>query len=116
MLLISVNTQNAVNALVSNKSTAIKYPNKSDITNFSSKKINTIAPLYKRLLEIVLDSLRERMDDHPFFFTLLHMPKHISKMIVATAKSTIGLTGANTLNIETMIRDLVFISVKNVPC
>jgi hypothetical protein len=68
----------------------MKYPNKSLRTNFSSKKINTIAPLYKRLLEIVLDNLRERIDAHPFFFTLLHTPKHISKMIVNTAIKTIG--------------------------
>ena len=83
--------------------------------NFSSKKINTIAPLYKRLLEMVLDSLRERIDAHPFLRTLRQMPKAISRIIVNTAKSTIGLTGANTLNIDTSKRDLVFILINNVP-
>lgn len=78
---------------------------------FSSKKINTIAPVYNRLLEIVLESLRERIDAHPFFFTLRQMPKNISRMIVATAISTIGLTGANTETIETRRRDLVFILI-----
>lgn len=64
---------------------------------------------------MVLESLRERIDAHPFFRTLLQIPKHISKIIVATAISTIGLTGANTDNIETSKRDLVFIIVKDVP-
>jgi hypothetical protein len=34
-------------------------------------------------------------------------------MIVATAISTIGLTGANTDTIETRRRDLVFILIKD---
>jgi hypothetical protein len=83
--------------------------------NFSSRNINTIAPLYKRLLEIVFESLRERIDAHPFFRTLLQMPKAISRIIVNMAKSTIGLTGANTVIIETRKRDLVFIRVNDMP-
>jgi hypothetical protein len=58
----------------------------------------------------VLDSLRERIDAHPFFFTLLQMPKAISRMIVKIAISTIGLTGASRVNIEKAnSRSLVFI-------
>ena len=64
---------------------------------------------------MVFDSLRERIDVHPFFRTLRQIPKYISRMIVAIAKRTIGLTGANTDNIETIKIVLVFISVKNVP-
>jgi len=93
----------------------MKYPNKSAKTNLSSKKINTIAPEYKRLLEIVLESLRERIDAHPFFRTLLQMPKHISRMIVKIAINTIGLTGANTDNKDTNNMLLVFISVNDMP-
>ena len=62
---------------------------------------------------MVLESLRERIDAHPFFFTLRQMPKNISRMIVATAISTIGLTGANTDTIETRRRDLVFILIED---
>jgi hypothetical protein len=36
-------------------------------------------------------------------------------MIVKTAINTIGLTGANTDNKETKNRDLVFISVNDMP-
>jgi hypothetical protein len=78
--------------------------------NFSRRKINTIAPEYKRLLEIVFESLRELIEHHPFFFTLRHTPNPISKMIVATAIRTIGFTGASTANIEnTNNKDLDFI-------
>ena len=64
---------------------------------------------------MVLESLRDRIDDHPFLRTLRQIPKHISRMIVATAISTIGLTGANTDTIETSRRDLVFIIFNNMP-
>jgi hypothetical protein len=43
------------------------------------------------------------------------MPKHISKMIVKIAIKTIGLTGANTVIIETRKRDLVFIRINDMP-
>jgi hypothetical protein len=61
----------------------------------------------------VLESLRERIDAHPFLRTLRQMPKNISRIIVATAISTIGLTGANTDIIETRRRDLVFILIED---
>jgi hypothetical protein len=110
MLLISVNTQKVVNALVNTKSIAMKCPNKSATTYFSSRKINTIAPLYKRLLEIVCESLRERIDAHPFFFTLLHIPKAVSKMINKTAIITKGFIGAKIVSTEKAnIDNLVFI-------
>ena len=64
---------------------------------------------------MVLESLRERIDAHPFFTTLLQMPKPISRMIVKIAIKTIGLTGANTVIIETRKRDLVFIRVDDMP-
>ena len=59
---------------------------------------------------MVLDNLRERIEAHPFFFTLLQMPKAMSKMIVAIAISTIGLTGAISVNNENTNKvSLVFI-------
>ena len=64
---------------------------------------------------MVLESLRERIDAHPFFRTLLQMPKAISKMIVKIAIKTIGLTGAKTVIIETRKRDLVFIRINDMP-
>ena len=64
---------------------------------------------------MVFESLRERIDAHPFLRILRQMPKNISRMIVATAISTIGLTGADTDTIETRRRDLVFIIFNNVP-
>ena len=62
---------------------------------------------------MVLESLRERIDAHPFLRTLRQMPKNISRIIVATAISTIGFTGANTDTIETRRRDLVFILIED---
>ena len=64
---------------------------------------------------MVFESLRERIDANPFFFTLRQMPKAISRIIVNMAKSTIGLTGAKTVIIETRKRDLVFIRVNDMP-
>jgi hypothetical protein len=59
---------------------------------------------------MVLDSLRERIDAHPFFFTLRQIPKAISRMIVKIAISTIGLTGAIKVQIENTNKvSLVFI-------
>jgi hypothetical protein len=65
---------------------------------------------------MVFESLRERIDAHPFFFTLRQMPKNISRTIVAIAIKTIGLTGANTDTIEISRRDLVFILIYYMPC
>jgi hypothetical protein len=65
---------------------------------------------------MVFESLRERIDAHPFFFTLLQMPKNISRTIVAIAIKTIGLTGANTDTIEISKSDLVFILIYYMPC
>jgi hypothetical protein len=64
---------------------------------------------------MVFESLRERIDAHPFLRTLLQMPKNISRTIVAIAINTIGLTGANTDTIEIRRRDLVFILIYDVP-
>jgi uncharacterized membrane protein len=71
----------------------MKCPKISLITNFSKKNINTIAPLYKRLLEIVCESLRERIL-FPFF-QLRQTPKQVSKIIAITAINTSGLIGVN---------------------
>jgi hypothetical protein len=62
---------------------------------------------------MVLESLRERIDAHPFLRTLRQIPKNISSIIVAIAIKTIGLTGANTDTIETRRRDLVFILIED---
>jgi hypothetical protein len=59
---------------------------------------------------MVLDSLRDRIDAHPFFFTLRQIPKAISRMIVKIAISTIGFTGAIKVQIENTNKvSLVFI-------
>jgi hypothetical protein len=59
---------------------------------------------------MVLDNLRERIEAHPFFFTLLQMPNAISRMIVKIAISTIGLTGAISVHNENTNKvSLVFI-------
>ena len=100
MLLTSVITQKKVNAFVNTKSIEIKCPRMSATTNFSSKKMNTIAPEYKRLFEMVCESLRERMEDQPFFFTLRQIPKHVSKMIDKIATKTNGFTGAKIANVD----------------
>jgi hypothetical protein len=88
--------QKKVNILVNIKSTAIKCPKISLITNFSNKNTNTIAPLYKRLLEIVCESLRERIL-FPFF-QLRQIPKQVSKIIEVTANKTKGFIGAKIVS------------------
>ena len=96
MLLISVTTQKKVNIFVNTRSTATNWPSMSATTYFSSKNINTIAPEYKRLLLIVWLKRLERIEVHPFFFTLHQMPKVVSNIIARIAIKTSGLTGAKT--------------------
>ncbi len=112
MLLTSVITQKKVNAFVNTKSIAIKCPRMSATTNFSSKKMNTIAPEYKRLFEMVCESLRERIEVQPFFLTLRQIPKHVSKMIAKIATKTNGFTGAKIANVDSKkIDSLDFIKI-----
>lgn len=109
MLFNSVITQKNVNIFVNTKSIAIKCPKISLITNFSKQKINTIDPLYNKLLEIVCESLRERIL-FPFF-TLRHIPKHVSKIIAVIPIKTSGLIGDKTENKDSSKIDiLVFIN------
>ena len=95
---------------MSSKSIAMKCARISAITYFSNRNTKTIAPLYKSVLEIVCESLRERMDFHPDFLTLLQMPKQVSKMIAKIATITSGLTGVKIVSTEkTNSESLVFI-------
>ena len=96
MLFTSVTTQKNVNIFVKTRSIAMNWPKISATTNFSSKKINTIAPEYKRLLLIVWLRRRDRIEDQPPFLTLRQIPKDVSKMIDKIAISTRGVTGAKT--------------------
>ena len=72
----------------------------SAITYFSNKNTKTIAPEYKSVLEIVCESLRERIDFHPPFLTERQIPKHVSKIIAKTAMITKGFTGVKIVKIE----------------
>lgn len=98
MLLISVTTQKKVNIFVNTRSIAMNWPKMSATTNFSSRKINTIAPEYKRLLLIVWLRRRDLIETQPPFLTLRQIPKHVSKTIERTAIKTSGVTGAKTDN------------------
>ena len=82
----------------------------SAITYFSNRNTKTIVPLYKSVLEIVCESLRERIDFHPDFLTLLQMPKQVSKMIAKIATITSGFIGVKIVSTEkTNSESLVFI-------
>lgn len=72
----------------------------SATTNFSIKKMNTIAPEYSKDLEIVCESLRDLIEDQPFFFTLRQIPKHVSKIIAKTATKISGLTGDKIASVD----------------
>ena len=98
MLLTSVTTQKKVNIFVNTKSMAINWPRMSATTNFSSRKINTIAPEYSRLLLIVWLRRLDLIETQPPFLTLRQIPKHVSRTIERIATKTSGVTGAKTDN------------------
>ena len=66
---------------------------------------------------MVSESLRERIEDHPFFLTERQIPKHVSNTIDSTAINTNGETGAIIARVEiaTMV-NFVFIRTPLFDC